>query len=62
MLYRFHVQEKAQALPAGGANCTKKRQGFTHETNDLIPLLILSHSGKVKTKNSKITKFNFNNQ
>ncbi|ORM61722.1 hypothetical protein PRCB_12050 [Pantoea rodasii] len=62
MLCRFHIREKAQALPAGGANCTKKRQSFTHETNDLIPLLIPSHKGKVKTKNSKITKFNINNQ
>ncbi|HAU5565304.1 TPA: hypothetical protein JD264_16030 [Serratia fonticola] len=62
MFYRFHIREKAQALPAGGANCTKKRQVFTHETNGLIPLLILPHCGKVKTKNSKINKFNFNNQ
>ncbi|KJV49386.1 hypothetical protein VH86_05780 [Pantoea sp. BL1] len=62
MFYQFHIREKAQALPAGGAICTKKRQVFTHETNGLIPLLILPHCGKVKTKNSKKIKFNFDNQ
>jgi hypothetical protein len=39
MLYPFYVQEKAQALPAGGAKCTKIRQAPGRETKGLMPVI-----------------------
>ncbi|WP_313685010.1 hypothetical protein [Pantoea sp.] len=39
MLYPFHVQEKAQALPAGGAKRTKMRQAPERETKGLMPVI-----------------------